>query len=275
MKYLSILFTFSVITSYAQVDLVNKSFPTEFSFIFSQVKLTLQPQELIANCKKLENDLSGIEKKHVYYLIKSDIYKTILDYEYDTYAPTVALNSFMLEQMKQKLSYNLKKYTLMSQWIFRSFLSDLNYRLQQGGQVNSIIEAKFLRPWFKNMSTKSPEEFNAITNKIALDVFNRVGIIAKTFSSNTTSQESRNTPKYFIFGQLPQKNEKTTTPDNAAQRLDEIIPTEDELNAEIDKIEQGLDKPWNPKSDALEVKKDRPSPSNNQEMSEQNWSPEQ
>ncbi len=246
-----LLLAFILLPAYSiEVELIPSSLPTEFHFIFSAVKKQISSQELYDKCTELENNLLSVPKKYTFYVIKSEIYKSILDYEYDSYTPSIALNANVLEQMKRKLTLNEGSYTKVSHWIFRSFLSDLNFRIKNNQLFEKGPENKFLRPWFKHMIQKTPEEFNQLTSEISLSIFNRIVLFSKTFTKNSFFTPEQTQIKFFKFDQ-----EKTALSEesNSSQTktLEQIIPTEEELSAEIDKIEKSINPTsptWTPKN---------------------------
>ncbi len=218
---------------HAKVELVDKSFPKEFEFVFSRVKHQLNDEQLISMCEKIESALTNVPKKYVFYLLKSDIYKNILDFEYDSYTPGLSLNKNLLEQVERKFANNQKKYTPMAQWIYRSFISDLDFRIKAKENLNAAHESKFLRPWYKNMKDKTPEEFNSLVDQIALSSFQRTFILSNIISQNVVEEGNKQTIKYFLI-------DKTVNPDleienQKEKKLEEILP--DKIEESIEQID--------------------------------------
>jgi hypothetical protein len=257
--------------SMAKVEIIKNTLPTEFKLLFNTLK-RIKGYPIEDKSKTLEENLSKVQKKYVYYFIKAEIYKTILDHEYDTYAPNIILSNKLFTRMEKKIDLNANNYTAFSKWIFRSFLSDLKFRLRKNQEISSMSEAKFLKPWFKNMSELTPHEFNQLTMSIASEAFTRISVISEVLKNQTAEGKNLTSTKYFKIDNEPEVIEQTQG--EALKSLNEIIPTQEELDAELKKIEaqnKPQDEPqWRPESDKTLQDKKKPEKS---DLPEEKWAP--
>jgi hypothetical protein len=260
-----------------KIELKPDTVPTEFRLLFNDIDSSQHIQ--YEDFAKIINDsLSEMEKRQVYFIIKSEIYKAILAYEYDSYRPNIILNSKLLNKVRKQFQKNEDNYNSFSKWAIRSFMGDLQYRIGRKQKVDNMTEARFLRPWFHNILTKKPEEFNKMMAKLTHKIFKKISMIAKVFKNHSAPKDNTKTLQFFLFSKSePQgKKSKTSKESDGTKAVENLIPKQSEIDSEIDKISNEIDtmrgSQWAPKEGEL------PAPLDTnynaiEEMEESGWKP--
>jgi hypothetical protein len=175
-------------------EIIPNKTPIEFELLYNSIQNSLIPKEkdeFLLLSHHLQNFFNRIDQDQLFFLIKSVIYKSIIQYEFDFYIQYIDVNSMFLKKVQQKLDSNKEHYNDFSQWIIRSLMGDLEIYvdtplLDQLGQLSKDSQEdmkkigeverklKYLRPWFYTVEKLKPKEFSNLSREISWKILYRV-----------------------------------------------------------------------------------------------------
>jgi hypothetical protein len=180
--------------------------PYEFKLMFETLKINAQDYSsqahLVSTSLELNNQLNKLGKEHLYFLLKSEIYKHTLQYNFTT-KRLFKLTSFSLDRLREKLNKNSSQYSGFSKWIFQSLIADCKVYEDNGLVTNANLNPqtlnaekyiqyqklnrllKYAGPWLEKIDTLSPNEFNSLSKEASLNVFEHLKIRGKLFKNLT------------------------------------------------------------------------------------------
>lgn len=202
---------------------VNDRVPFEFQHLFDSMKMMIKTDvekiKFIGICKDLDSNLGILQKEHIYFLMKSELIKNLLEYKHDKVRSfDVTLN--LISRIENDLENKSALLTPFSRWVWRSVIAELKHRANQGlisdksfrvelfastKQVEAKRFAKYLNyllPWIDKMLGLSAAEFNALTKEVSWSILNRLNqrsLLFVQLSSTATS-----TAKITLFN-IPSK----------------------------------------------------------------------
>lgn len=190
---------------------VNDRVPTEFSYLFESMKRSaktpLEQIQLVGICKELDENLGFLEKDHIYFLMKEEVIKNVLEFKHKK-VRSFDVTTFLIQRLKAGLEKKKDHLTPFSIWIYRTVTAELEYRMRMGlinGKSFSIasfdgqkrIEAqrferylKYIMPWIDKMDSLEPVMFNKLTNEVGWIILKRLNarsILFKRYSSTTAT----------------------------------------------------------------------------------------
>lgn len=202
---------------------VNDRVPLEFSHLFNSLKMGIKsPSDkirMIGLCKELDENLGFLQKDHVFLLMKSEVIKNVLEYNFvktRQFDMTLLLLERLQNHFKQKGQY----LSPFSQWIWRSILAELEHRKKlglitdQSFRADSFSGAKkleaqrfsryltYLMPWIDQMDSLGAAEFNNLAKEVSWIILKRLNersLLFKRFATTATTDT-----KVTIFN-IPQK----------------------------------------------------------------------
>lgn len=152
--------------------------------------------QVVNAAKVINEDLKSVPRENALFLVKSEIYKALLDNPLVHSGGEIIINEAMLKSVEKKLQSKSIIYGEFAQWIAKSILADLaayrkdgfisRYQTVSGSDVKERARslelrklAKFLSPWLMAINEKSPEEFNKLTTEVAANLMLRIA--SKTY----------------------------------------------------------------------------------------------
>jgi len=196
--------------------LVNDRAPLEFKLMFESMKYALKEHNeqlrLIVIAQHINKGLGPLKKDQAFFLLKSEIYKTIL--EWPNPSENFQVGSHTLERMKANLAASQAIYTPFSKWILEALIADLEEFKKEGlldlsaadrasltgerGQRYLKLQRvlRYTRPWLAQADTISAKDFNALTQQVAWSSLERVkerAALFRRFSSQAIQETSENT----------------------------------------------------------------------------------
>jgi len=181
MKYLLILllpgFVFaSTLTYYPKKDL-----PAEFSYLVESIQLyPLEPkerEELGKKLREIDQMLAQMTKEEVYFLLKSEIYKGLLNRP-KLKNPNNYYNPEILKPLNSIIEVRVDDYHKFAQWLLFAVYSDLRQIFDSPFYNTFAVKKKtglplknknvimmqkkfdFILPWYEEVINSTPEEFH-------------------------------------------------------------------------------------------------------------------
>lgn len=217
------LFSSSVLAFDKDFKTVNDRVPLEFQLLFESMKVAAKTPsdklQLVGIAKELDENLGTLQKEHIFFLMKSEVIKNVLEYKHQK-VRSFDMTTFLIERLEEDFKKKEGLLSPFSQWIWRSIIAELNYRKSLGlitGKSftpNAFDGAKreearrfarylkYLMPWIDKMDSMSAAEFNQLTKEVSWVVLNRLNdrsILFKRFASTAASDT-----KVTIFN-IPQR----------------------------------------------------------------------
>lgn len=190
---------------------VNDRVPREFVHLFESLKKSsntpLQKIQLVGICKELDENLGFLDKDHLFFLMKSEVMKNVLEYKHSK-VRSFDITTFLVTRLKEDLEKKKGHLSPFSLWIWRSIIAELEHRTKMGlitgksftpNQFEGAkrVEAqrfdrylKYLMPWIDKMDSLTATEFNKLTTDVSwltLRRLNARSILFKRFASTATS----------------------------------------------------------------------------------------
>lgn len=209
-KVLLLIFSFNLLAFDKDFKAVNDRVPLEFNLLFDSLKLGIKsPSEkiqLVGLAKELDENLAFLQKEHIFFLMKSEVIKNVLEYQHRK-VRSFDMTSFLLERLEEDFQKKENFLTPFSRWIWRSILAELKYREKMGlitknsfnptlfdGPIKAEAQRfqrylNYLLPWVDKMDSLSPPEFNELTKKVSWLTLRRLNdrsILFKRFASSAT-----------------------------------------------------------------------------------------
>ncbi len=199
LKMISLLALLITTTLFAQdisgLSIVSKSVPYEIELLIEHLKASPlskdEKQNLIARLDLINSDLKGLDSKELMFLLKSETYRSILTNQYLQDTAKLQVNQTIIKSINKKLEKNKVIYASFSNWIIETILNDLSpfmadnfltrYQSVDRSNPKDLLRAKrvervlkYISPMLSAFLSMSPEEFNSLTKKIALDTIERL-----------------------------------------------------------------------------------------------------
>lgn len=191
---------------------VNDRVPLEFNHLFESMKLSVTtPSEkiqLVGICKDLDSNLGFLEKEHIFFLMKSEVIKNVLEYKFKK-VRSFDVTTFLLERLEEDYQKKERYLKPFSQWIWRSILAELNYRKKLGlitarsfnpeSLPDSLKDEgrrfqkylSYLLPWIDKMDSLSASQFNGLTKQVSWIILRRLNersLLFKRFASTGVTE---------------------------------------------------------------------------------------
>lgn len=259
---------------------VNDRVPLEFQHLFDSMKISLKTNSerlrFVGICKELDENLGQLQKEHIFFLLKSEVIKNILEYRHPK-VRSFDVTTFLLDRLDQSYLRKQSLLTPFSRWIWLSIIAEMNHRKNLGlisaksfnpglFDGSKRIEAdrfnrylNYLLPWIDKMDSLDANEFNELTKKVSWIILNRLNersILFRSFAS-TSAAETRvaiiNIPSRLLelhpedikrmqSDEVPltlkDKSEKEKT--EASEQAQSLTP--DDLSPLSDEVSKELDK---------------------------------
>lgn len=162
----------------------QEKLPLELVILINSInELKLTPEEnsrYIDEAKTLNGFLKFLTKEQIYFLVKSQIYKNVLEKEFQGDYKITKFTSLDIEAIEKNYRLNSKKYSTYASWLIQSVLSDFSTLKNYPGfnQVKLTIVEKdptlniirkklnLLSPWLGAISTLTAVDFNGRLKKM-------------------------------------------------------------------------------------------------------------
>jgi hypothetical protein len=195
--------------------IISDAVPVEVELMLGHLKSSelevSQIQKILSYTGVINQELALTPVTNIMFLLKSEIYRAILNNQYLRHGNILQISTSILENTKQKLQKHNVVYTQFSKWIIESILSDFDSFLEKNfintyqnisandnsgqlkvARLNKIL--KYTSPWLNAIDYMSPEDFNSLcTNVIidALESISRKTFYFKTYTNILSKNESQ------------------------------------------------------------------------------------
>ncbi|MBC75267.1 MAG: hypothetical protein CME64_04560 [Halobacteriovoraceae bacterium] len=236
-------------------------------------------KSVIEHSSKINAGLETTAKPNVLFLIKSEIYKGLLNSQHLPRKEQVLINESVIKSIEKKLDDSAVVYSDFSSWIASSILLELApFRADNFLNSHQSIDRtneklvkkaiqlkkslKYLSPWIVSLYENSPEAFNKLVSDVSLDILRSLSgkaYLFKTFSSKNSKAQNKkiiHIPDLSHSKQsdsLPpspteELNDKRKTSKAAVEALNEMPEDPSKgIDNLIDKEAQSEKKQWTPK----------------------------
>jgi hypothetical protein len=253
-KILAFLFLSSAFAFEKDFKTVNDRVPLEFNHLFESLRDSIttsaEKVQLVGICKELDRNLGSLGKEHIYFLMKSEVIKNVLEHKFPK-VRSFDMTTFLLERLEEDYAKKEKFLNPFSRWIWRSILAELKARKDMGlistrsfnaGNFTGakLAEAKrferylnYLYPWIDRMDSLEGHEFNKLSKKVSWVILNRLNersLLFKRYASTATQDT-----KVTIFN-IPTKLLELR-PEDLKRLQDEPAPLTLKEEAEKEKSE--------------------------------------
>lgn len=258
----------------------NDRVPLEFNYLFESLKISIKvPKEqlrLVGICKDLDENLGYLKTEHIFFLMKSEVIKNVLEYRHQK-VRSFDVTTFLISRVEEDFGKKQALLTPFSQWIWRAILAELKYREKQGliteksfnpnlFQGQKLTEARrfqryltYLLPWIDKMDSLDAAGFNLLIKKVSwiiLERLNQRSLLFKRFATTSTSDTKVTIfnipPKLLEYhpedikrmqqdaSPLTLKEESEKEKTEASTQIQKVSP--DDLSTLSDEVSKELDK---------------------------------
>ena len=245
--------------------LINDRAPLEFKIMFESMKNGLrdpvEQNRLVAYCGRINRGLAPLKKDQAMFLLKAEIYRTILDWKFPDNRFQITDTS--IKRVELNLITGQSIYSAFSVWMLEALLADVE-KMKSTSTVNnaeSEMISRYVKKWLSQADSLSPADFNTLTLQVSWKILERVrekSLLFQEISSEAiqaTEEQTFNIPQLNEPGIQPAPKPLGSSPDVGAQAeraknqaeksLQNIevkpsdIPAEDMSNA-IDKLDSTI-----------------------------------
>lgn len=239
-------------------------------------------REVLAACELINNDTINMDSINLLFLIKSEIYKGLLNNQHLSYEDSVQISEVIVKSIEDKFKKHEVSYSPFAKWIFNSIIEDLKpYRandflnryqtvsrtnMKEMSMALGLQKAlKYISPWIIAIESQTPESFNNTLTLISIDILkliSRKTYFFKEFSFRF-SQKQREAifeiPKLALKPDVPielpdssLQKKKAQTKKTAKEAM-KVLENTTETNGQKEAIDQLLNdetkqkKEWTPK----------------------------
>jgi hypothetical protein len=238
-------------------------------------------REVLAACELINNDTINMDSINLLFLIKSEIYKGLLNNQHLSYEDSVQISEVIVKSIEYKFKKHEVSYSPFAKWIFNSIIEDLKpYRandflnryqtvsrtnMKEMSMALGLQKAlKYISPWIIAIESQTPESFNNTLTLISIDILkliSRKTYFFKEFSFRF-SQKQREAifeiPKLALKPDVPielpdssLQKKKAQTKKTAKEAM-KVLENTTETNGQKEAIDQLLNdetkqkKEWTP-----------------------------
>ncbi|MEX1099307.1 MAG: hypothetical protein WEB87_02705 [Bacteriovoracaceae bacterium] len=176
-------------------------------------------QEVVGAAALINADLKKTPKSNALFLIKSEIYKGLLDNQRLSYSDKALMREALVKGVEQKLKKNKIVYTPFATWIVSSVLSELSayrgdgfldrYQTISRNDLKEKAKAlqleklvKYLSPWIIAFNEKTPQEFNHLVALVSVDLLKRISKKTFYFKEYSSSHSEASFDELFAIPDL-------------------------------------------------------------------------
>ncbi len=260
------------------LEVKQKGLSSELEVMVEQLStskaLKLKEAKDLADAMKVANaDLSKAPKANALFLIKSEIYKSLLGSSFLPHRSRLSFSTGLLKSVEAKLKKHKLIYAPFSQWVIASVLSELDpfrkdgfidkYQSVSGNDIKTRTRAlelnrlsRYLGPWIIEFLDKTPEQFNQLTDQIAgetVKALARKGFYFAKFADDFSSsmgedifsvpvvavKKSSKTDGAQDMGLEELKKERLQ---KGEKDVEKVVPTKDDPSSAIDQLIESSDK---------------------------------
>lgn len=233
-------------------------------------------QEAVAAASLINNDVKKMDQVNLLFLIKSEIYKGLLNNQYLAYSDSIQVSTVILKSIREKMKKYDLNYSAMSKWIFKSIESDLapyekdNFidRYQTVNRTNIKERAKalelskalkYISPWIIALESKTPDQFNELLTLICVDILKQLSRKTYFFSEFSTKFSTKERDGLFAIPNLPQDDPPVELPKTESTLSERSKEEKEKAKKDLETLENTQDLEGSSKAIDQLIKKESPS----------------
>ena len=191
---------------------VNERVPLEFNYLFESMKINLKSSsekiKFIGLCKELDENLGFLQTEHIFFLLKSEVIKNVLEFKHQK-VRSFDMTTSLLKRIEEDFSKKESLLTPFSQWIWRSTIAELKHRETMGLITNKSFNPNlfegakkvdatrfsrylnYILPWIDKMDSLSAAEFNQLTKQVSWIILRRLNersLLFKRYASTASTE---------------------------------------------------------------------------------------
>lgn len=214
--------------------LINDRAPLEFKLMFESMKNGLrdpvEQNRLVAYCGRINRGLAPLRKDQVMFLLKSEIYRTVLDWKFTD--DRFQITESALNRLRMNLISGKDIYSPFSLWILEALLADSEKIKTVPTGPEAEMTSRYVRKWLAQAEALSAADFNALTLQVSWKILERVrerALLVQTVASESVQDTEEQT-----FN-IPQLNESPPTPQAPAASAPSVSEQADRARDEAEK----------------------------------------
>lgn len=239
--------------------IISDKTPYEFNLMFNSMKGSLKhindQIKLVGLSEDLNRNLGFLEKEHIFFLMKSELTKSVLEYRFEK-SRQFDITIRLIDKLEKKFEEQSRYLSEFSRWIWRSIIAELKHRQKMGLISESSFhptlfsgEKKtealrfekylhYLMPWIDQMDNLDHERFNELSIKVSWEVLRKLNDRSLLFKNMSYAQSSESTQLFNIPSKL-----QNLTPDKVKemQYLDENKSLHEQSLIEKSKAQDKVD----------------------------------
>lgn len=187
--------------------IVSDQIPTEFSLMFESMKMEIKTAkeklQMVGLIQELGENLSTLQKEHLFLLLKSEVIKNVLEHKFDK-VRQFDMTRLLIKRLENDYSKKQKYLNPFAQWIWRSILAELKHREKMGLITDKSFNPRafegskqaealrfqrylgYILPWIDRMDSLNSPEFNQLTKEVSWIILRRINersILFKRYAS--------------------------------------------------------------------------------------------
>jgi hypothetical protein len=242
------------------IYIAKDSTPIEYYYIISsiqQVELSDLDQKEFDELIQIHDQLfSKLSKKEVFFLLKSEIFKSILSFTFKDSITRVNVDSTFVKKISDKIKENKDEYSPFSLWLNYSFLKDLQIILRDKEFVNiaSTKTSKLKRqlnliiPWLIKFETLPPGVYEKLISEIYMRVLKKISVYGQNFYRYSHFEKLEIILPITKFNHF--RIQKLIAKQNDSNSIEKIL--EKPIDNSQDKAPQIKATTWQPKNDIFQ-----------------------
>lgn len=195
--FLLLIFLGSIHHAYSKISIISEKVPYELKIIIETLNsydlIDIEKKQLEKNITQLNNVLKKISQGSYYFLLKSELYKRILNMNYPQKKMLRNISKQLIVDLKTKKKLNNKKYNSFSLWIFNSALQDA----EKLADTNNHSQLKLLRPVLSLFHFESISTIDFQMKKFIVNYLKEVTTILEIYAKNSSLIENKTKSNFF------------------------------------------------------------------------------
>lgn len=255
----SVLFADSTNSALNTLTVISDKAPLELKLLTSHLaKHTTSKKDIInvvGYCKLINEDLKSSAKVNVMFMLKSEIYRGILNNQYLKRDNGFQISSTFLNSINQKLQKNKEEYSDFSLWLGNALLSDLlpyqksglidRYQSidrtdfsnkEKANKIKKILS--FTGPWLGSFEKLSPKKFNQLCTSVAIDVLRNIS--SRTYYFGVFANKYLQQEEQLIFDipkvKILTDNQTSSDVNSVSSGIDQQVKRKEEAKKLMDSI---------------------------------------
>lgn len=240
---------------------ISDKIPYEFSVMFNSMKdqtKNINDQiKLVGFAEDLNRNLGFLEKEHIFFLMKSEVSKSVLEYRFEK-TREFGITNHLILKLENKLNASERYLTDFSKWIWRAIVAELKYRQKMGLITDSPFNPElfrddkkiqavrfkkylhYLMPWIDQMDNLDHQDFNLLAQKVSWEILRKLNDRSLLFKNMSYAQADVQTILFNIPAKLqnltPDKVKELQFLENSKTLKEESQESKTEAKEKMDQL---------------------------------------